>query len=368
MRTRVARRRRLLAIALALAGALLCLSGCARTKPEPPSAAGSATASSSPGSLAEGWSAVSVGVGDLVGLSFIDDSQGWATGSPDGVAPGDGLWRTTDGGASWRRVSDATFIDLCFVDETHGWAVGRAPGVGSALYVSDDGGASWARRELDNAPHNLYQVRFVDPRHGFIAAGQYGKDHGGWLMATKDGGETWRARKVTDTPISALFFLDSAEGWAAGDQDVLHTTDGGRTWAQQLHRGNGALAARNVWFVDARHGWLASDLDGSIRATGDGGHTWRISWRDTSTGIYAVRFQDPDTGWAVGIRYPDDDTAAEDEAVGPAQGLILSTNDGGATWHEQLVPHVSGLFDLAVVGDELVAAGHAVVLRRAHAD
>jgi len=326
--------------------------------------AGSAvTASESSVSLPEGWSAVTVGVGDIVALSFIDDRRGWAAGSPDGVAPGDGLWRTVDSGASWELVSDSTFIDLCFVDDRHGWAIGRGPGAGSALYASSDGGASWTKPELSDAPHNLYQVRFLDARRGFIAAGQYGKDHGGWLLATKDGGETWQPRKVTDTPISALYFLDGREGWAAGDQDVLHTTDGGRTWTRQFHRGNGALAARDAWFVDARHGWLASDLDGSIRATSDGGRTWRTSWRDTSTGIYAVRFQDADTGWAVGIRYPDDDAA-----VGPAKGLILSTTDGGATWQEQLTPQVPGLFDLAIVGDELVAAGHAVVLRRMIAD
>jgi photosystem II stability/assembly factor-like uncharacterized protein len=367
MRTRSAARQRNVAIALVLAGALLSLSGCGGEGTEPPTPAGSGTANaaSPSGTLPEGWSAVSVGAGDIVALSFIDGRRGWAAGSPDGPTPGEGVWRTVDGGASWELVSDATFIDLCFTDDGHGWAIGRGPGAGSALYASSDGGASWTAQELADAPHNLYQVRFPDPRHGFIAAGQYGKDHGGWLLASKDGGATWQSRQVSDTPVSALHFLDSREGWAAGDQDVLHTTDGGRTWTRQLHRGNGGLAARDAWFLDARHGWLASDLAGTIWSTNDGGMTWSTSWRDTKTGVYAVRFLDADRGWAVGIRYPDYDSLPKGEAPGDAQGLILATTDGGATWRETLVPQVPGIFDLAILdGGQLVAVGEGAVLRR----
>lgn len=351
----------LLVAALATVWTAGLLGGCGDGKP---AASRTPTAAGSP--LPGGWSFVGLGGSDITGLSFIDERTGWASSSgiPADAAGKNGVWRTADGGATWEILATARFHDIWFRDESVGWGLA----VDSGLYRSEDGGATWARRPIEDEPESLYQVRFADARHGFIAAGQYGAEHGGWVLVTADGGDTWRVRVVTDTPVRTVFFAGVREGWAAGDQDVAHTVDGGRTWEVQLHRGNGGLSASDVWFADRLHGWLASGHGGGIWATVDGGKTWRRTWRGAKTGVYAVRFLDATTGWAVGIRYPpeagEDGSSAASAAPGAATGIVLSTTDGGQTWQEQIVNQVGGLFDLATLGDDqLVVAGDSAVLR-----
>lgn len=358
------RRASLWVSAALVVAALVLLAACGTDEVPGGGDVGQDGASPLAGSLPAGWSGVALPAGDITGISFVDDQNGWVC--SDDVTAQSGVWRTGDGGARWRFISDAKLRDVCFVDDATGWAVGRGPHADDALYRTTDGGVTWKRVPVADAPHNMYQVRFVDELRGHVVGGQYGADHGGWLLSTTDGGASWKVDKVTDTPVTAMWFQEGGEGWLAGDQDVLHTVDGGRRWTIQLHRENGALAARDMWFVDQIHGWLASDLDGSIWATDDGGRSWRESWRDTTTGVYALVFDDALHGWAVGIRYPEEDALDEGEDPADAVGMILRTADGGVTWTEERVPQVEGLFALTMVGgDRLVAVGRGAVLRGA---
>ncbi|MBM3147876.1 MAG: hypothetical protein FJ000_08310, partial [Actinobacteria bacterium] len=271
-----------------------------------------------------------------------------------------------DGGDSWSPLSKIKLRDVCFVDRLNGWGL-SAQGVRPELLRSADGGATWQARPIDERPEWLYQVRFVDARHGFIAAGQYGSRHGGWVLTTADGGRAWRARKVADTPIKAACFIDRLEGWAIGDQDIVHTGDGGRSWTVQLHRDNGAVHGSDIWFVDARHGWAVGEAPGRVWMTADGGRTWRVVWRGDEITLNAIRFADASTGWAVGTRYPADDEDGDAASVtgSSSTGVVLKTADGGATWRQQRFIDVSELFDVALAGREaLVVAGSAAVVRR----
>jgi photosystem II stability/assembly factor-like uncharacterized protein len=274
----------------------------------------------------------------------------------------DGLWRCTDGGVSWTGISTVKLADICFTSRRSGWGITTE----GDLLQTTDGGVTWVAQQVEVKPETLYQIRFVDARHGFIAAGQYGEAHGGWVLATEDEGESWRSYKVADAPIRAVYFVDRRDGWAVGDQDIAHTTDGGKTWSVQLHRGNGEVAGSDVWFVDRRHGWAVSWTPGRILATDDGGARWRLAWEDGETELRAIRFANRSTGWAVGTRYPSEDAqVTEGESMPPAKGIILSTSDGGDTWEERAFEQTDGVFDLTVAGDEsVVAVGEGWVLRR----
>lgn len=339
-------------IALAVVLALLAVTACGQ--------AGGGT------SLGPGWSAAPLGHSELTGASFIDAQRGWACsrGIPVDQAGEDGVWATTDGGASWRLLAKEKLSSLCFVNGSGGWAVG-VPGIHDGLFRTADGGTTWERVLLKDEPESLHQVRFVDERHGFIAAGQYGAAHGGWVYTTTDGGRTWEPYRLCEVPLKTVFFIDAKEGWAAGDEDVFHTLDGGLTWTQQLHRGNGELAAGDIWFSDSQHGWIASEIDGSLWRTQDGGVTWMQCWHDWSTGVYSVRFRSADVGWAAGIRYPDESRAQEGEITESAKALMLRTADGGLTWREEDVPgRFHCLFALELLDDGgLIATGDGGVLR-----
>src|SRR5690606_12365983 len=61
-----------------------------------------------------------------------------------------------------------------------------------------------------------------------VAVGDSGKiarrTPAGWVAI--DSGTTANLRSVT--------FVDASTGWAVGDGVILHTTDGGQTWSQQV--------------------------------------------------------------------------------------------------------------------------------------
>lgn len=312
-----------------------------------------------PGPWPQGWSGVGLGTTWLTGVSFADARHGWvsSSGFPADSPSEDGVWHTADGGGSWRLQSTRDLRAVFFTGLRVGWGLGTSGG----LYRTTDAGRTWIRKRLEREPRSLYQVRFTDARHGSIAAGQYGARHGGWVSTTVDGGRSWRSRRLTAAPIRTVFFLDGLRGWAAGDQDVLRTVDGGCSWTLQLHRGNGEVGATDMWFVDRRHGWIVGDSGSGVLATKDGGRTWRRVGLGRDTHIDAVRFRDARRGWAVGVRYPGEDP--DGSASGRPLGIILTTTDGGTTWHEDIVPQVEGLFALELLDDgRMVAAGAGAVL------
>ena len=78
----------------------------------------------------------------------------------------------------------------------------------------------------------------------------------------------------TRAPLTSVFFIDERQGWAAGhDGTVIATADGGETW-RVLHQERGKeRVLLSVWFENARHG-LAVGQFGLALETQDGGATW----------------------------------------------------------------------------------------------
>lgn len=165
----------------------------------------------------------------------------------------------------------------------------------------------------------------------------------------------WHAQQpgpATTDDLTGVSFPDTTHGWAVGGIDkgiIRATSDGGATWRSEDLRGDNGLSA--VSFVDDTHGW-AVGVHNLVVTTSDGGLTWRREnpriGRDGN--LYGVQFVDPSHGWMVGDK-----------------GLIRVTSDGGRTW----TPQTAGTGrDLGPVGfsDLLhgsIVAGNAEVLRTA---
>ena len=65
----------------------------------------------------------------------MDSNTGWAAGT--------GVWKTTDGGATWRRIpllGGTTLRRIVFADRNRGWALGHD----NRIFRSEDGGETWA--------------------------------------------------------------------------------------------------------------------------------------------------------------------------------------------------------------------------------
>ena len=77
-------------------------------------------------------------------------------------------------------------------------------------------------------------------------------------------------------------------GWAVGfGSTIVHTSDGGTTWAPQTSGTDNALFS--VEFTDASNGWAVGD-SGTIVHTSDGGATWSGQDSGTFNGFLWVEF------------------------------------------------------------------------------
>jgi photosystem II stability/assembly factor-like uncharacterized protein len=180
------------------------------------------------------------------GLDFADANTGLVTGDCIGVVPNSiYLYRTTDGGNTWKPVRlpvPAKLPDM-YTNESNvcgsyspgfsgqtGWLVVRCndygPGVAQAfLYTSTNAGETWSSHS-EAAPVDF--VQFLNPGVGWFAGG-------GQVYLTEDGGKVWQ-------PVSGVGgegqpdFIDQTTGWMVsrtGDSIVLvQTTDGGAHWTQ----------------------------------------------------------------------------------------------------------------------------------------
>jgi photosystem II stability/assembly factor-like uncharacterized protein len=86
------------------------------------------------------WRSADVGtVQQLRGLDAVDRDVAWVSGSAGGV------WRTTDGGASWQDVSPPgagglAFRDVEATDATHAQVLAIGEADASRIYRTTDGG------------------------------------------------------------------------------------------------------------------------------------------------------------------------------------------------------------------------------------
>jgi photosystem II stability/assembly factor-like uncharacterized protein len=213
----------------------------------------------------------------------------------------------------------------------HGkWRLGRKrnaafAGVAMALIavvlagLLDNGSSGPSVRAQQNAApprgSDLAAVVFVDALHGW-AVGDSGN-----IVATQDGGATWRAQTSTTTQrLAGVAFVDKLRGWVVGDfGTILATTDGGATWHEQFPQAGTRVQLVAVAFPDSLHGWaVGGSTRGVLLSTSDGGVSWNTQHLGTPQYLNGVSFPDPLSGWIIGDF-----------------GTLFETSDGGTVWREQ---------------------------------
>lgn len=81
------------------------------------------------------------------------------------------------------------------------------------VLLSDDHGMHFRRSRQVPLSSTLTAVSFSDPQHGW-AVGEWDA-----ILATGDGGETWRVQRLAleeDRPLFGVYFLDARHGVAVG--------------------------------------------------------------------------------------------------------------------------------------------------------
>jgi photosystem II stability/assembly factor-like uncharacterized protein len=120
-----------------------------------------------------------------------------------------------------------------FFDGEHGWVLLEPPDdeTPGALLRTTDGGDSWVQASTGVA-QSPTDVAFVDANNGWLvglAGGQ--NDEPSQILATVDGGVTWRPQAKVPVALFGIAFLDATNGWAVGaGAHIFHTNDGGLSW------------------------------------------------------------------------------------------------------------------------------------------
>lgn len=143
--------------------------------------------------------------------------------------------RSTDAGRTWAQIEAISDIcgafttsvcDLSFADPQHGWATitcARSPL--HALYRTEDGGATWSRMAAPGPPDDPpVGISFVDQRTGYLVSAA------GYLWRTDDAGATWAAVDQQAAHTRSLAFVTATPGWELRGTQLFATADGGQSW------------------------------------------------------------------------------------------------------------------------------------------
>jgi photosystem II stability/assembly factor-like uncharacterized protein len=357
-----------------LLAAVVLMSACApnATAPSSPSSSPAAppteplaTAASSPATTASPALA-----GQVTAFEVLTELVGWV-GVRDATAAT--LARTSDGGRTWQRVGSAqigginSLDELRFIDERHGFALAFneqvTPRKGSVL-GTDDGGVTWTERLIVGAPtgspgpNPLRGLVAVDDRHVWVVVTTGPCDPAGCpteLRATADAGVTWSTSyRPSGAVVGTAAFADISRGWLSesfavrNGQDLLATSDGGRSWQTSLAAdklrpseafvGLSTPTPKDVWALSFDTASCTGDgcAKYALRASYDGGVTWTVLhaldadaawWAKAGCGGFLGRPVFVDSAHGL---IPMGQGAGGLSAENP--GGLLLTDDGGTTF------------------------------------
>ncbi len=268
-------------------------------------------------------------------LAFTDDKHGVMGNIGPGYFPGvtDAVpvYRTVDGGTTWTPVTaieGKPVVGLCAFDVVQVPFVNagnldyrpRIIGVGrvggpTAYIWSDDLGQTWKQGELPESGAMAFDVKFLDDRHGFIASATHAdvSQSSGLVLATDDGGTTWREVYRSDRPFELTWkfsFPTNLVGYCtlqsynpdplASQRFVVKTTDGGKTWSEIPLVDDPRVREFGIAFLNENHGWVGAAPHGF--ETTDGGVSWtKANFGNAVNKIRLIRSNDQITAYAIGI-------------------------------------------------------------------
>jgi photosystem II stability/assembly factor-like uncharacterized protein len=221
-----------------------------------------------------------------------------------------GVFKTTDGGVSWRRtlfLNDSVgAVDIemqpgnpsvlyasMWRGERKPWTVVSGSRDGG-IYKSTDGGETW-RKLTSGLPSELFgksdlATTAADPRRVYAVIEA---KPGSGVYRSDDAGETWRL--TADRPLGLYtrpFYYTNIDAHPTNPDVVFvqtegfyRSTDGGRTWSTMRtpHGDN-----HDLWINPRQPDTWVQANDGGANVTYDAGKTWSTQYNQPTAEIYQV--------------------------------------------------------------------------------
>jgi photosystem II stability/assembly factor-like uncharacterized protein len=270
---------------------------------------------------------------DFMTYDFPSPMVAWAFHHPQNGAVEAGKFsvsRTLDGGRTWqvRMKGEGSYgggVTVRFFDEQHGFVA--VLGFSPQLYRTSDGGGSWIRLSLPVL--QVAEAVFIDAGHGWLVVRPLDRDHRVYLFSTEDGGDSWRRLPDPPNASSGLAARGPTEAWLASGlapARVYRSVDGGLSWqSRELPRpaiDREFLVGPWQTFVRALPGigvYASAQCDclpnNRLDFTSfDGGATWRPFTFMPGVRPFLTAFQDDSHWWSIDAR------------------TLRRTSDAGQTW------------------------------------
>ncbi len=246
-------------------------------------------------------------------------------GHPFGPNPGRGLYRTRNGGESWKKVlfvSDSTGIVDVEIDPSNpdvvyaaSWRAERKPwtiisgGREGGVFRTSDGGESWTKLAggLPTDSGGLFgkidlAVARSDPRVVYALIEAPEPDDG--LYRSEDGGERWTHVSSDNRLLARPFYYTNVDVdptdpnvvWV-NDEGLYRSRDGGRSWTRMStpHGDN-----HDIWLDPDDPRVIVQGNDGGANVSRDGGRTWSSQMNQPTAEMYQVAVEDRFPYWVWG--------------------------------------------------------------------
>lgn len=270
------------------------------------------------------------------------------------VANGDGVYKSVDGGKSWKNMGlkNSGHISQIWInpkDHNHVLVAAQGPlwsdGGDRGLYKTTDGGENWTRiLEIDE--HTGINEFVVDPRDSnkIVASSYQRRRHvwtlinggpGGGIHKSTDGGASWN-KISSGLPSGDMGRIGLAMAPSAPDtvyaiieaskkeQGVYRSTNFGQTWSKRSGHMTSSPQYYNEIVVDPKNPDKLYSLDTFSKVSADGGKTFTSMSNE-------FRHVDDHALWI--------DPKNTDHLVIGGDGGVYESWDGGTLWrHAQNLP------------------------------